>query len=277
MCYTSATKARTPQYKEIKMSVDPHFVEKIRRYELDQALSFLKDDLKGKKVLEIGSGSGVYLRYLADKCDIVGVDVEDGTCVKGSIDNVVYYDGHTLPFESSSFDVILSNSVLEHIPHLDQFHKEMQRVLKDDGLAVHILPTHWWRFWTSLVHYIALPIKVFSFVKRRITKSENQGVGMAAPVKRSKLELLYGFLAAGRHGETGNRFTELYYFHPSTWTKVFQKGGWCVCTLRTLNVFYTDYSLFGAWLSLPLRAKLSQALGSSVCVLTMRKTGHKVG
>ncbi len=41
---------------------------------------------------------------------------------------------------SSSFDVIFSNHVLEHLPHLFSVFKEFERLLKEDGLIIIFVP-----------------------------------------------------------------------------------------------------------------------------------------
>ena len=45
-------------------------------------------------------------------------------------------DLQSLPFDSKSFDVVISLSVMEHIPDPTAAHCEMYRVLKSGGLTV---------------------------------------------------------------------------------------------------------------------------------------------
>jgi SAM-dependent methyltransferase len=52
----------------------------------------------------------------------------------------VYYDGKTLPFESRSFDTVLSVQVLEHTPHPQTVMNEMGRVAKSGGLVIVHVP-----------------------------------------------------------------------------------------------------------------------------------------
>ena len=48
------------------------------------------------------------------------------------------YDGDQIPFGDESFDVVLSNAVIEHIVNLDHLFKEICRVTKKDGYSYHL-------------------------------------------------------------------------------------------------------------------------------------------
>jgi SAM-dependent methyltransferase len=48
----------------------------------------------------------------------------------------VLYDGTRLPFDSESFDTVLSVQVLEHTPKPNELLAEMARVLKPDGILI---------------------------------------------------------------------------------------------------------------------------------------------
>ena len=48
----------------------------------------------------------------------------------------------SLPFKDASFDKIICSVVLEHLPDDQQAMREMQRVLKDDGVVAISVPTY---------------------------------------------------------------------------------------------------------------------------------------
>jgi SAM-dependent methyltransferase len=106
----------------------------------------LLDIRKHTNVLEIGSGSGGPSVYLAETrgCDIVGVDVnamgvENGNRLartKGLADRVRFVQvqgGASLSFPDESFDAVLSNDVINHIPGRLGVLREWQRVLRPGG------------------------------------------------------------------------------------------------------------------------------------------------
>ena len=50
-------------------------------------------------------------------------------------------DGGRIPFDDASFDLIVSNQVLEHVQDLDGTLAELSRVIRKDGLLLFLFPT----------------------------------------------------------------------------------------------------------------------------------------
>ena len=102
-----------------------------------------------RRLLEVGTGSGGIAHYFASQAsttfDVDAVDVTDTRqIVEGYRFTLV--PSTLLPFESESFDVILSNHVIEHVgDSSDQIShlREIRRVLKDDGLVYLAVPNRW--------------------------------------------------------------------------------------------------------------------------------------
>ena len=86
-------------------------------------------------VLDVGCGIGDFLQY---RSDTIGVDVNPETikyCQQQKLDaRVMEID--QLPFESSSFDGVLMDNVLEHIKQPEPILKEVKRVLVEGGKFV---------------------------------------------------------------------------------------------------------------------------------------------
>lgn len=70
----------------------------------------------------------------------IGCDVYDSGHDNNDKKVDVFYDGYTLPFESESFDTVLTTQVLEHVQHFDEVFKELVRVLKKDGIFIITVP-----------------------------------------------------------------------------------------------------------------------------------------
>jgi len=51
---------------------------------------------------------------------------------------------YRLPFENDFFDVVLSTSVLEHARNPHEYLAEIRRVLKPNGVAMHLFPGKWY-------------------------------------------------------------------------------------------------------------------------------------
>lgn len=101
------------------------------------------------RMLEIGTGSGGIAHYFAQhrslNCEVTAVDVMDQRLVKDGYQFVTVQDTR-LPFRASSFDVVLSNHVIEHVGdtkaqiiHLNEIH----RVLKKTGIGYLAVPNRW--------------------------------------------------------------------------------------------------------------------------------------
>lgn len=78
----------------------------------------------GKKVLNIGCGRCVYKGP-----NIINTDLQEGPGVDMTLD----LSKAPFPFEDNSFDFIIANHVLEHVPNWWECFKELARVVKPGG------------------------------------------------------------------------------------------------------------------------------------------------
>lgn len=120
-----------PAFHKTHMVYGEHIV----RYEAARAL------VKGKKVLDVASGSGYGTALLASSAsEVIGVDL-DKTAIAyakkhyGS-DSATFVvgSGTDIPLEDNSVDVVVSFETIEHIEDYKKFLSEVKRVLKADGL-----------------------------------------------------------------------------------------------------------------------------------------------
>ena len=85
-------------------------------------------DPNGLEILDLGCGQHKTIP------EAIGIDIEPGADVQGSIDRLNYYDG--------SVDVIISRHSLEHVLDPIKALKEWRRVLKPGGRIIIVLPDH---------------------------------------------------------------------------------------------------------------------------------------
>ena len=108
----------------------------------------------GRTFSRLASGQWDQLREISKVAkSITGVELADGDYARDGEFNIVEYDGEHIPFPDSSFDLVFSSNVMEHIAHQQQINDEITRVLRPGGHAIHIMPTRSWRIITSILHY----------------------------------------------------------------------------------------------------------------------------
>jgi ubiquinone/menaquinone biosynthesis C-methylase UbiE len=255
--------------------MDLDFVKGLRQAELDLALTELTSRKPtGSSIVEIGGGGGWQARMLADAGFAVrSFDLAGSQFSAQRVFPIEDYDGHRIPAADASFDIVFSSNVLEHIPHVRAFQAELHRVLKPDGIAVHLLPTASWRVWTLAAHYpwlVKAGAEAFR-VTRGGRRSDDAQVVVRAVQRRSKTQLISRILLSPRHGEVGNAFSEAWHFSRHRWTPLFEETGWRVVSHGTNGLFYTGYSVLGWQLSLAARRRLSHLLGASCHVYVLEK------
>jgi len=100
----------------------------------------------GQRVLDIGSGAGmdslIAALQVGPEGSVTGIDMTPEMLEKArrgvvelGLDNVTFIEGEaeSLPFDDASFDVVLSNSVIDLIPDKDAVFAEIFRVLTPGG------------------------------------------------------------------------------------------------------------------------------------------------
>jgi SAM-dependent methyltransferase len=107
------------------------------------AYVFARPHAKGKRVLEIGFGSGYGSAYLAEVAEeVIGIDTAPGNIPRAAAAypranlEFRYMDATRLAFADESFDLVCSFQVIEHIPEplLIAYLAEAFRVLRPTGL-----------------------------------------------------------------------------------------------------------------------------------------------
>jgi SAM-dependent methyltransferase len=114
-------------------------------------------------ILEIGCGVGLHSLFLCPHAErLIGIDIPNaysGYTQKGfhsspqvasaivndcfGIESAEFYHGYPedTKLHNESIDLVFSWTVLEHIPNLPQMFSEMARIIKPDGLMIHVVPT----------------------------------------------------------------------------------------------------------------------------------------
>lgn len=105
-------------------------------------------DLSGLKALDIGFGLGGVAFYLANKyqIEVTGVEIHNWMVeyakahaprdIAHLLKFATYNEAGEIPFKSASFDLVYSKGVLNHVRDKDSLFREINRVIKTNGLIV---------------------------------------------------------------------------------------------------------------------------------------------
>lgn len=107
---------------------------------------FYKDIQLTEPTLDLGCGDGHFATIAFDRELEVGVDPWWAPIQEAKGRNIynglAQSDGAAMPFPTAYFRSAVSNSVLEHIPHIDAVLEETGRVLEPGALFIFCVPNH---------------------------------------------------------------------------------------------------------------------------------------
>jgi SAM-dependent methyltransferase len=204
------------------------FFDRIQTYAMRRALDELKLGGSDARVLEVGCGRGRWLRFFRDRgTSPTGLDLSHeavARCAEQGLSAVVG-SAEELPFPSGSFDLVVSVTVLLHLPPGSQRRAaaEMQRVCRTGGNVVVLEGTgrdpspHVWsratKDWIALFDNCRLVFKeshYFAFPLRLLWKTpiglgprwmqmalENAAVGLAWPLELALMRIRHGRTTRG--------------------------------------------------------------------------------
>lgn len=101
-------------------------------------------DLKNSVVLDIGTGAGYIAHCISQSCKkMESVDLHDERIEKNGY-NFTKVESEKLPFKDNTFDVVITNHVIEHVPNQQLHVNEIYRVLKKGGIVYLATPNKFW-------------------------------------------------------------------------------------------------------------------------------------
>ena len=134
-------------------------------YRLDSQIydKLLRNIPSTSKILEIGCGIGHFSNYCYNsKRSIVSLDINKSNMERAKkkcpILSFVQADAEELPLKDDSFDVVVSIDLIEHLFDQESHFKEVNRILKNDG--VYIIKT------PNKIYDLLVNIPYFMIIKR---------------------------------------------------------------------------------------------------------------
>lgn len=130
----------------------PHVVSdnrSIKAKKIESVIQLNRPFQRNDFILEVGTGSGGIANYFSHNSEmnfkIKAIDVVDSRVFKNGYEFQLV-DGTKIPFDNETFDVIITNHVIEHVgEHANQLEhlSEIKRLLKKDGIAYLAVPNRW--------------------------------------------------------------------------------------------------------------------------------------
>jgi ubiquinone/menaquinone biosynthesis C-methylase UbiE len=155
------------------------FLEKSKKNMLSLVEQFKKDN-NHSYYLEIGLGTGEIFEMTSPRFQFsYGTDVSEGmvrqSFLKGRrMKNLFVADACYLPLRKNSFDFIICQDVLEHVPDHPKLVFEISRILKSGGVAVITTPNPLW----APILYLAEKLKL------KVEEGQHKFVFLHKVVKR---------------------------------------------------------------------------------------------
>jgi len=123
---------------------------RIRKSKKIKAILEQDKKLEKCKVLDIGTGSGHIAHELSKSVkNMSSVDIVDERKEKKGYEFLAVKD-ESLPFDDETFDVVITNHVVEHTPDQNKHLSEIYRVLKPGG-TIYLATTN--KYWLTDPHY----------------------------------------------------------------------------------------------------------------------------
>ena len=220
--------------------------QKIRIDELETALEIFPNR-KNLKILEIGGRDGFQENIISKKGHkVTSIDINP---LSPQIHLVQKGDITKLNFEDDSFDLIYSSNMLQEIYNTNEAFMEMKRVLKKDGIIIHIVPSSWWSIITNFWHYCLIPKYLIKsnrfqqiFNSKKITNIDIQNNKQENKNSKSTTNLKKLFFHP--LGANTSFIHEIFYFSKFYWKKLFKKNGFNMINEKNCPYFYSAYSVF---------------------------------
>lgn len=217
--------------------------EIIRKNELSTALAFFPDK-KDIEILEIGGRNGFQAQIISEEgFNVTSIDINP---IYPQIYPVKEGDITNLEFQDDTFDIIYSSNMLQEISDIEKAFLEMKRVLKKDGMIIHVVPSSWWSIITNFFHYCFIPKyliksnKFKKFVKYKKSEiSNDQSKNTMISQKNNLKKLFFHPL-----GDNPSFVHEIYFFSKFYWVKTFRKNQFIILNKRNCEITYSGYAIF---------------------------------
>ena len=213
----------------IRLRADTEHVRlTLRRREIEAVFRDVPDDAF-EDALELGAGDGAQSKLIA-RCagEVLCTDLNRERLVQEPHPRIAYdiCNAENLPYETGRFDLIYSSNLLEHLRDPARALSEMRRVLRDDGVMVHVVPN---RFWKLLHMALFYPNLALSAVEAALSggrvRYQNGKPSRGNNLRRERSSFLRRNIWPPVHGEYAGHLAEFTRMGSSSWRQMFKEAG----------------------------------------------------
>ena len=116
---------------------NPYYIDRKTLYDFIYYVG--RKYVRGGALLDFGCGRKPYENLFSCE-EYVGCDILESGHNNNDKNADIFYDGHTLPLLSESFDFVLATQVLEHVQYFVEVFGELVRILKKGGIFIITVP-----------------------------------------------------------------------------------------------------------------------------------------
>ena len=201
--------------------------------------------------LELGAGDGFQSHLLAEyAASLVVTDYYPEILAQADTSQITHRvcDAEEVGtmFAPGEFDLIFSSNMLEHLPDPQQALKGMHKVLHDNGLAIHVMPSPFWKVCQMVGFY---PNAVISRLERYTSRSQASPAttpvagrdktqtpasipaGNNPKVTNRRYSYLRRLLWATPHGASASNLAEFAAFRRARWQHELAAAGFTVAKI----------------------------------------------
>ncbi|HZS90387.1 MAG TPA: class I SAM-dependent methyltransferase [Chloroflexota bacterium] len=198
--------------------------------------------------LELGAGDGFQSTLLTQWVSQLvctdyngsGLTLQNTTRIQYRVCDAEYVGSM---FQPKQFDLVFSSNMLEHVPRPRVVLEGTCKVLADDGITIHVMPTPFWKLTWLVLYHADLVIQALELITEndgrsqfwgrvgKILGTSNDGPteepskGNNPKTARRKRSRLLSLAVPEPHGVSSNNLAEFFAFRKSRWVKEFERAG----------------------------------------------------
>jgi SAM-dependent methyltransferase len=246
------------------------WTHEIRRIEFDGMMRYIPLG-RDSTTLELGCGDGFQQTLLRER--FARVFAIDPKHAPARHDGFSFAVAEALPFGASTFDLVVSNCVLEHLSDRSRGMEETVRALRPGGYVAHVVPSRFWKVASLLLNPLGYPLRVAEkwCALRQMSREggASGSLGAQAATRPGIAQVLGRWVYPPIHGTYGSHLAEY---------ESYGRDRWLECLRHPHLVHVADAPLVAAtqfgflrFRFVALRKRLARrGLGSSR-VFVMRK------